>query len=50
MRELLLHATVYQARLGDPRAADVARSLASQVDNSLLPRVLDVSVAAAPIP
>jgi hypothetical protein len=33
MRELLLHAALYRARLGEPGALDVARSLAAQVDN-----------------
>lgn len=50
MRELLLRATVYRARLGDPRAFTVAHSLASQVDNPVLSSMLDVSVAAAPVP
>ena len=34
--ELLLHATVYRARLGEPGAADVARALAQQIDNPAL--------------
>jgi DNA-binding SARP family transcriptional activator len=50
MREYLLHATVYRARLGDPGASSVARSLASQVDNPGLSSLLDFPVAAAPIP
>lgn len=33
MRELLLRATVYRARLGEPGALDAARSLAAQIDN-----------------
>jgi DNA-binding SARP family transcriptional activator len=32
-RELLLHAAAYRARLGEPGAIDVARSLAAQIDN-----------------
>lgn len=50
MRELLLRATVYRARLGDPGAFSVAQSLVSQVDNPILSSMLDVSVAAAPYP
>jgi DNA-binding SARP family transcriptional activator len=44
-RELLLHATVYRARLGEPGALDVARSLAAQIDNPVLEELL---VSAAP--
>jgi tetratricopeptide (TPR) repeat protein len=36
IRELLLRATVYRARLGEPGAADAARSLAAQIDNPAL--------------
>jgi tetratricopeptide (TPR) repeat protein len=36
MRELLLRATVYRARLGDLGALDAARSLAGQIDNPAL--------------
>ena len=36
MRELLLRATVYRARLGEPGALDAARSLAGQIDNPAL--------------
>jgi DNA-binding SARP family transcriptional activator len=50
MRELFLHATVYRARLGDLGAYSVARSLASQVDNPGLSGLLDVALAAAPVP
>jgi DNA-binding SARP family transcriptional activator len=50
MRELLLRATLYRARLGDPGAFSVARSLALQVDNPALASMLDVPVAAAPVP
>ena len=50
MRELLLRANLYRAGLGDPGAISVARSLASQVDNPALSSLLDVSLAAAPVP
>jgi DNA-binding SARP family transcriptional activator len=33
IRELLLRATVYRARVGEPGALDAARSLAAQIDN-----------------
>ena len=36
MRELLLRATVYRARLGEPGALDAARSLAGQINNPVL--------------
>ena len=36
MRELLLHATVYRARIGEPGALDAARLLAAQIDNPAL--------------
>ncbi len=36
IRELLLHATVYRARLGEPGASDAARSLAAEIDNPAL--------------
>ena len=36
MRELLLRATVYRARLGEAGALDAARSLAGQIDNPAL--------------
>jgi DNA-binding SARP family transcriptional activator len=36
IRELLVHATVYRARLGEPGALDAARALAAQIDNPLL--------------
>ena len=36
VRELLLQATLYRARLGEPGAIDVARSLAAQIDNPAL--------------
>ncbi len=50
MRELLLRASLYRARLGDGGAFSVARSLASQVDNPAVTGLLDVSLAAAPVP
>jgi DNA-binding SARP family transcriptional activator len=43
IRELLLHATVYRARLGEPGALDAARSLAAQIDN---PRLGDLVMTA----
>ncbi|HXV33254.1 MAG TPA: BTAD domain-containing putative transcriptional regulator [Gaiellaceae bacterium] len=36
LRELLAHASVYSARLGDPGALAAARSLAAEVDNPVL--------------
>lgn len=38
--ELLLHATAYRARLGEPGAAEAARSMAMQIDNPALGRLL----------
>jgi DNA-binding SARP family transcriptional activator len=46
MQELLLRATAYRARLGEPGALDAARSLAAQIDNPALETLLDFS----PIP
>jgi DNA-binding SARP family transcriptional activator len=40
VRELLLRATVYRARLGDPGAFDAARSLAAEIDNPALDDLL----------
>jgi DNA-binding SARP family transcriptional activator len=40
IRELLLRATVYRARLGEPGALDAARSLAAQIDNPALDELL----------
>lgn len=40
IRELLLRATVYRARLGEPGALDAARSLAAQIDNPALGNLL----------
>lgn len=50
MRELLLRANLYQAGLGDSGALSLARSLAWQVDNPALSSLLDMSLAAAPVP
>jgi DNA-binding SARP family transcriptional activator len=36
IRELLLRATIYRARLGEPGALDAARSLAAEIDNPAL--------------
>jgi DNA-binding SARP family transcriptional activator len=41
IRELLLRATVYRARLGEPGALDVAHSLVAQIDNPALDELLD---------
>jgi len=40
IRELLLRATVYRARLGEPGALAAARSLAAQIDNPALAGLL----------
>lgn len=40
IREPLLHATVYRARLGEPGALEAARSMATQIDNPRLDRLL----------
>ena len=42
VRELLLHATVYRARLGQAGALEVARSQAAQIDNPKLDALLGV--------
>ena len=47
IRELLLHATVYRARLGEPGALEAAGSLASQIDNPALGRLLGLEPLAA---
>ena len=39
MSELLLRATAYRARLGEPGALDAARSLAAQIDNPALDKL-----------
>lgn len=44
--ELLLHASVYRARLGEPRALDLARSLAAGIDNPALDDLLGGGPAA----
>ena len=41
IRELLLRATVYRARLGESGALDVACSLAAQIDNPALEKLLE---------
>lgn len=46
MRELLLHAAVYRARLGEPGALGVAQSLAEQVDNPAVDDLLGALTAA----
>jgi hypothetical protein len=40
IRELLLRATVYRARLGEPGALDAAQSLAAQIDNPVIGNLL----------
>jgi DNA-binding SARP family transcriptional activator len=40
IRELVLRATVYRARLGEPGALDAARTLAAQIDNPALDELL----------
>jgi DNA-binding SARP family transcriptional activator len=40
IRELLLHATIYRARLGEAGAMEVASSLAGQIDNPAIGRLL----------
>jgi DNA-binding SARP family transcriptional activator len=40
IQELLLRALVYRARLGEPGALDAARSLAAQIDNPALGKLL----------
>ena len=49
IRELLLRATMYRARLGEPGALDAARSLATQIDNPALGELLG-SRSSAPSP
>jgi DNA-binding SARP family transcriptional activator len=41
MRELLVKATLYRARLGEPGALDAARSLAGQIDNPTLDELFE---------
>jgi DNA-binding SARP family transcriptional activator len=45
IRELLLRATVYRARLREPGALEAARSLAPQIDNPALVELLESVVA-----
>ena len=47
MRELLLHATLFRARLGEPGALDAARLLAAEIDNPAVPGLLESAKAAA---
>ena len=42
IRELLLRATIYRARLGEPGAFEAAQSLAAQIDNPALDGLLAV--------
>jgi hypothetical protein len=44
VRELLLHAALYRARLGEPGALDGARSLAAQIDNPAVPKLLEAGL------
>jgi hypothetical protein len=46
MRELLVRATLYRARLGEPGAMDAARSLVSEIDNPALTTLVDVAAPA----
>jgi DNA-binding SARP family transcriptional activator len=49
MRELLVYAMVYRARLGEPGALEAARALAAEIDNPTLDELLasaDLSAAA----
>jgi len=43
IRELLLRATVYRARLGEPGALEVARALAAQINNPALDKLFSSS-------
>ncbi len=47
IRELVLHAAVYRARLGEPGALAAARSLAAQIDNPSHDRLLASAELAA---
>jgi DNA-binding SARP family transcriptional activator len=47
IRELLLRATVYRSRLGEPGAIDAARALAAQIDNPALGKLLALAEAGA---
>jgi hypothetical protein len=46
IQELLLHATVYRARLGQAGALEAARSQAAQIDNPALDGLLGVEQSA----
>ena len=48
IRELLLRATVYRARLGEPRAFELARSIAAQIDNPALHELIDQNTRSLP--
>jgi DNA-binding SARP family transcriptional activator len=49
IRELVLRAFVYRARLGEPGALDVVRTLAAQIDNPGLDKLLEsVELSAVP--
>jgi DNA-binding SARP family transcriptional activator len=41
IRELVLRAAVYRARIGEPGALSVARSLAAQIDNEAIGKLLE---------
>jgi tetratricopeptide (TPR) repeat protein len=43
IRELVLRAAVYRARIGEPGAASVARSLAAEIDNPALAGLLETA-------
>jgi hypothetical protein len=43
IRELVLRAAVYRARIGEPGAISVARSLAAEIDNPALDGLLETS-------
>ena len=46
MRQLLVRATLYRARLGEPGAMDAACTLVSQIDNPALAALVDVAIPA----
>jgi DNA-binding SARP family transcriptional activator len=50
IRELLLRATLYRARLGEPRALELAQSIAAQIDNPALHGLIDRSPHRLPSP
>jgi tetratricopeptide (TPR) repeat protein len=47
MRELLLHAALYRARLGEPGALDAARALAAQIDNPAVAGLVEAELLSA---